>query len=95
MRRRDEFLAMDELLQDSGVAAAELRRVARQQPSVVELQPLPAACPFRNVRRRAGPLPRSLGLGRQMLVEECDELRAECLDLVVERQLHRPNISST
>ena len=86
---------MDELLEDSGVAAAELGRVARQQPAVVELNPLPAPRPFRHVRRRARPLRRRLDLGRQVLVEECDELGAECLDLVVERQLHRGNISST
>lgn len=30
-----------------------------------------------------------------MLVEEGDEFRAECLDLVVKRQLHTANISST
>jgi hypothetical protein len=30
-----------------------------------------------------------------MFVEEGDELRAEGLDLVVERQLHNANISST
>ena len=30
-----------------------------------------------------------------MLVEERDELGAEGLDLVIEPQLHRPNISST
>ena len=95
MRRRDEFLAMHELLEDARVAAAELRRVARQQPAVVELQPLPAPRPLRHMRRRARPLRRRLGLGGQMLVEKGDELRAECLDLVVERQLHKPNISST
>ena len=39
--------------------------------------------------------PRRLGFVRQMLVEEGDEFRAERLDLVVERQLHTPKISST
>jgi len=47
---------MDELLEDAGVTATELRRVPRQQPTVVELQLLPAARPLRDVRRRTGPL---------------------------------------
>ena len=90
-----KLLAVHELLEDVRVAATELRRVSRQQPAVVELQPLPAPRPFRHVRGRAGSLRGRLGLGGQMLVEERDELGAECLDLVVEPQLHRANISST
>ena len=83
-----QLLAVHELLQDACVAAAELRRIARKQPAVVELQSLPAPRPFRHVRRRTRPLGGRLGLGGQMLVEEGDELRAERLDLVIERQLH-------
>ena len=90
-----QLLAVHELLEDVRVAAAELRRISRQQPTVVELQPLPAPRPLRHVRRRARSLRGRLGLGRQMFVEERDELGAECLDLVIEPQLHRPNISST
>ena len=82
-----EFLLMDVLLQQRGVAAAELGRVARQQPAVVEQQPLPAPRPFRHMAARPRPLQR-LGLGRQVLVEEGDELGAEGLDVGVERQLH-------
>jgi hypothetical protein len=39
----------DVLLQDRCVPAAELRRVARHQPAVVELQPLPPPGPVRHV----------------------------------------------
>ena len=86
---------MHELLEDVGVAAAELRRVARQQPAVLELQSLPPPRPLRHMRRRLRSLRGGLGLGGQMLIEEGDELRAESLDLIVEPQLHWPNISST
>src|SRR5258708_113498 len=48
-----QFLAMDELAEDVGVSAAELGWIPRQEPSVVELQPLPATRPLRHVRRRA------------------------------------------
>ena len=89
-----QLLAVHELLQHARVAATELRGIARQQPAVVELQLLPAARPLRHVRRRAGALAR-LGLRGQMLVEELDELGAKRLDIGVEGQLHRPNISST
>ena len=85
---------MDELLEDAGVSPPELGRVPRQQPTVVELQPLPAARPLRHVRRR----PRTLGrlrLGRQVFVQEPDEFRAKGLDVGAEGELHQPNISST
>jgi hypothetical protein len=72
-----EFLAMDELLEDAGIASAELRRITRQQSAVIELEALPTARPFRHMRRRTRSLRRRLGLRRQMLVEEGDELRAE------------------
>src|SRR6478672_6940077 len=44
-----QFLPMDELAEDVGVAATELGWVPRQEPPVVELQPLPATRPFRHV----------------------------------------------
>jgi hypothetical protein len=62
---------------------------------VVELHTLPTPSPLWNVRGGSGPFARRLGFGRQMLVEEGDELRAKGLDIVVERQLHQTKISST
>jgi hypothetical protein len=78
---------MDVLLQQRGVSAAELGRVAGQQPTVVEQQPLPAARPARDVAAGSRPL-QGLGLGRQVFVQERHELRAEGLDVSVEGQLH-------
>ena len=46
---------------------------------MVEQQPLPAASPFRYMRAGSRPLDR-LGLGRQVVVQESDELRAKRLD---------------
>jgi hypothetical protein len=89
-----EFLAMDELFEDACVTPAELRRVARQQPAVVELHLLPAARPFRYMGRR----PRTflgLGLSRQVLLQELDELGTERLNVCVKSELHTSNISST
>jgi hypothetical protein len=86
---------VDELLEDAGAAATELGRVAREQPAVVELQPLPPARPLRHMRCGARTLGGRLGRTGQMLVEEGDEFRAERLHLGVERQLHHRNISST
>jgi hypothetical protein len=41
-----QFFAVDELLQERGVAATEFRWVAGQQPPMVELQSLPTSGPF-------------------------------------------------
>jgi hypothetical protein len=38
---------MDELAENVGVSAAELGWISRQEPPVVELQPLPATRPLR------------------------------------------------
>ena len=82
-----QFLLVDVLLQDRGVAATELGRIPGQQPAVVEHQPLPAPGPVRDMA--AGPRTfERLGVVGQMLVEERDELRAEGLDVSVEGQLH-------
>jgi hypothetical protein len=78
---------MDVLLQDRRVAATELRRVAGQQPAVVEHQTLPPARPLRYVTAGPRALDR-IRFGRQMFVQEGDELGAEGLDVGVERQLH-------
>ena len=82
-----ELLEMDELLQDGGIAAAELRRLARQQPAVVEQQPLPAARPGGHVRHRPGPFG-GLGLAGQVGLDELHELGAELLDVGIEGELH-------
>ncbi len=85
---------MDELAEDVGVSATELRWVPRQEPPVVELQPLPATRPFRYVSRRTRPLGR-FGLFRQVVVEEFDEFGAKRLDPGVESELHTATLSST
>ena len=82
-----EFQLVDVLLQDRGVAAAELGRISGEQPAVVEHQPLPATRPFRDMATRPRALER-LGFRRQVLVQKCDELGAERLDVGVEGQLH-------
>jgi hypothetical protein len=54
---------------------------------MIELQPLPSSRPLGDVRRR----PRPLGgfrLGREVFVEERNELRTEVLDVGVEGELH-------
>jgi hypothetical protein len=89
-----QLVAMDELLQDASVAAAELRWVARQEPPVVELQALPPARPLRDMRRRTRPLG-GLRLGRQVLVKELTEFSAKVLDLGIEGELHGATVSST
>lgn len=72
-----EFLAVNELFKDARIAAAELGRIARKEPAVVELEALPPARPLRYMRRRSGPLGLRLGLRRQVCVEKVDELRAK------------------
>ena len=70
------------------VAAAELGRVARQQPAVVEHAAAASGGPSPGRRLLDRDRSSGLGLGRQVLVEERDELRAEGLDVSVEGQLH-------
>jgi hypothetical protein len=82
-----QLLQVDVLLQQGGVAAAVLRRVAGQQPAVVEQQSLPAARPGRNVGAGTGPLAR-LRRGGQVLGEESREFGPERLDVGVKSQLH-------
>jgi hypothetical protein len=47
------------------------------------------------MRRRPGPLGLGLGLRRQMLVEEADELRPKRLDIGIEGELLGSTVSST
>jgi len=61
--------------------------VPPNEPAVVEHQPLPAACPVRDVATGPGPFKR-VGLRRQVFIQKRDEVRTEGLDVSVERQLH-------
>jgi hypothetical protein len=78
---------VDVLLQDRRVPPAELGRIARKQPSVIEHEPLPLAGPLRYVTTRPRALEGFCVVGK-VLVEEGDELGAEGLDVGVEGQLH-------
>src|SRR5262249_14416309 len=77
----------DELLNDRRVAPTEFRRLTGQEPAVVEQQPLPPTRPLRHMRDRPGTLER-FACGREILVEECRELRPKRLDLGIKSQLH-------
>ncbi len=80
---------MDELLQDPGVAAAELGRVARQQPPVVELQSAAsrrAHCRHMRVERDRSAACASPG--RWSSRNSMNSARKR-LDLGVEGELHR------
>ena len=88
------LLEVDERLHRRCVPAAELGRVARDHPAVVEQRRLPVARPLRDQRAVAGrahiagevaPHPR---LGRRVLIEERDELGAERLFRFSPREVH-------
>ena len=83
-----QLFAVDVLLQDGGVAAAELRRVAGQQPAVVEHAAAASAGPTAGTSAVDRERCDGVGLVGQVLVEERDELVAEGLDVGVEGQLH-------
>jgi hypothetical protein len=85
-----QFLAVHVLLQHASVAAAKFGWIAWQQPSVVELQPLPLPGPFGHMGSGSRALLRGIRLNWEMFVQERDELRPEVLDVRVEGELHGP-----
>ena len=82
-----QLLSVHELLEQRGVPAAVLRRVAGHEPAGVEHRALPPPGPRRDVSARMGAL-RGLGLGRGVLVQPCRELAAEGFGGLVEVELH-------
>src|SRR5205085_8747871 len=76
------------MLQYRRVATAELRRLRRQQPAVVEQQTLPPARPLRHVRHRTRPLDGVRGRRGHVLVEKRREFGAKLLDVAIKSQLH-------
>src|SRR5262249_29933595 len=90
---RRERLEVNERLHRRAVPAAELWRIARDHPPVVEERRLPVAHPLRDqlalgrgvaLEVVAG----ALELGRRVLVEEGEELGAERLVFGAPRELH-------
>src|SRR5262245_1734093 len=83
-----ELLLVDELLDERGVVAAELGRVAGQEPAGVDQLARPLPGPVRDVGRRPGPGRQRGGLLRRVLVEPGVEPPAVVLGRLVEAQVH-------